>query len=84
MKSMDDKEIQDTAFARMMGDLDHIEADGMFNEHESQDNLSGDHKGIKVEANGMSIHVKPMDGQQSQDMPKFTEKKEEEEGEFDK
>jgi len=84
MKSMSDGEVNDYAFKRLMGDLDHVEAEGMFNEHESQENLSGDHKGVKVEAHGVSVHIKPMDGEQTQDMPEFKEEEEEPEGELGK
>lgn len=84
MKSMSDGEVNDNAWKRLIGDLDHVEADGMFNEHESEENLAGDHKGVKVEAHGVSVHIKPMEGEQTQDAPKFTEKEEEVEGEFEK
>jgi hypothetical protein len=79
MKSMSDGEVNEHAFKRLMGDLDHIEADGMFNEHNP---LPEPNAGTKVEAHGVSVHIKPMNGEQTQDMPKFEEKKEEQEGEF--
>jgi hypothetical protein len=83
MKSMSDGEVNEYAFKRLMGDLDHIEADGMFNEHEPEEELAGDHKGVKVEAHGVSVHIKPMEGEQVQDEPTFEEEKEDE-NEFDK
>jgi len=82
MKSMSDGEVNEYAFKKLMGDMDHIEASGMFDEHESEENLAGDHKGVKVEAHGVSVHINPMKGEQTQDRPAFTEEKEEEEGEF--
>ena len=81
-KAMSDGEVNDYAFKNIVGDLDKIEADGMFNENEPEEELAGDHKGVKVEAHGVSVHIKPMNGEQTQDRPDFTEKKEEEEGEF--
>jgi len=81
---MTDHDVQDHAFKRLMGDLDHVEAEGMFNESMPQEELSGDHKGVKVEAHGVSVHIKPMDGEQTQDIPEFKEKEEEPEGELGK
>lgn len=66
-KRMSDEDVTDTAWGKMMGDLDGIEADSMFSEDKApQDSTDG----IKMEANGMSIHVKPMNGEQTEDMPK--------------
>lgn len=73
-KAMSDGEVNDSAWDKMMGDLDGIEAEGMF----SEDKAPQDHTdGIKMEANGMSIHVKPMDGEQTEDMPKVMDADEE-------
>jgi hypothetical protein len=82
MKSMSDGEVNDYVFKKLMGDMDHIEAAGMFDEHEPEETLAGDHAGTKVEAHGVSVHIKPMNGEQTQDRPEFKEQKEEQEGEF--
>jgi hypothetical protein len=81
MKSMSDGEVNDFVFKKLMGDLDHIEAEGMFNESTPMEHPN---EGTKVEAHGVSVHIKPMNGEQVQDKPSFTEEKEEQEGEFGK
>jgi len=81
MKSMSDGEVNDFVFKKLMGDLDGIEADGMFNE---KNPVEHPNEGTKVEAHGVSVHIKPMNGEQVQDEPEFKEEKEEEEGEFGK
>lgn len=68
-KAMSDGEVNDFAFKRLMGDLDHIEADGMFSEDKAPQDSKPE--GVKMEAGGYSIHVKPMDGEQVKDMPKL-------------
>ncbi len=78
-KVMSDGDAVNEAWSRISGDLDHIEADGMFNESSPE---AHPNEGTKVEAHGVSVHIKPMNGEQTQDMPEFTEKKEEQEGEF--
>jgi len=73
-KAMSDGEVNDSAYSRLMGDLDGIEAAGMF----SDDNAPQDSTaGIKIETNGMSVHVKPMNGEQTKDMPKIEDADEE-------
>lgn len=81
MKSMSDGEVNDFVFKKLMGDLDPIEASGMFDEEKPE---ARPNEGTKVEAHGVSVHIKPMDGEQTQDKPSFTEEKEEQEGEFSK
>jgi len=81
-KSMSDGEVNDFVFKKLMGDLDGIEAKGMFDEGMPEESLAGDHDGTKVEAHGVSVHIKPMNGEQVQDKPDFKEEKEEKEGEF--
>ena len=77
MKAMSDGEVNNAAWDKMMGDLDGIEADGLF----SEDKAPQDHTdGIKMEANGMSIHVKPMNGEQTEDMPKVEDEEEDTDG----
>lgn len=66
-KAMSDGEVNEMAFKSLMGDLDKIEADGMFNESEQP----RQNEGTKIETNGMSIHIKPMNGEQTEDMPKM-------------
>jgi len=75
-KAMSDGEVNENAYSRLMGDLDGIEAAGMFDEDSSgapQNNTDG----IKMEAGGYSIHVKPMNGEQTKDMPKVEDVPEE-------
>lgn len=82
-KAMSDGEVNDFVYKKLMGDMDHIEASGMFDEGPAgapQSNTDG----VKMEAGGYSIHVKPMEGEQTQDRPSFKEEKEEQEGEFGK
>ena len=67
-KVMSDGEVNDKAFSQIIGDLDGIEAEGMFSEDKAPQN---DTEGVKMEAGGYSIHVKPMAGEQTQDMPKM-------------
>jgi hypothetical protein len=68
MKSMSDGEVNDFVFKKLMGDLDPIEASGLFDEEKPEANPN---EGTKLEAHGVSIHVKPMGGEQVQDMPKI-------------
>lgn len=68
-KAMSDGEVNDFAFKRLTGDLDKIEADGMFSEDKAPQDSSPE--GVKMEAGGYSIHVKPMNGEQVKDMPKL-------------
>ncbi len=66
-KAMSDGEVNDNAFKRIIGDLDGIEAKGMFETAPEE----SPNEGVKMEAGGYSIHVKPMAGEQTQDMPKM-------------
>jgi hypothetical protein len=67
VKKMSDSEAQDFAFKKLTGDLDHIEADSVF---APEDEPSKDpHEGVKIETAGMSIHVKPMAGEQTKMQP---------------
>ncbi len=75
-KALSDGEVNDTAYSRLMGDLDGIEASGMFDEGPAgapQNNTEG----VKMETGGYSIHVKPMNGEQTRDMPKIEDEDEE-------
>lgn len=73
-KAMSDGEVNDKAFKSLMGDLDGIEAAGMFSDDKAPQDST---EGVKMEAGGYSIHVKPMAGEQVKDMPKV---KDEDEG----
>lgn len=64
-KPMSDHDVSEMAFKKLTGDLDHIEADGMFNEDEQPQ----PNEGTKVEAHGVSVHIKPMNGEQTKDTP---------------
>jgi hypothetical protein len=67
-KKMSDGEVTDRAYKSLIGDLDHIEADGMFDE---QDNPASDtHKDVTITAHGVSVNIKPMDGEQTKEQPK--------------
>ncbi len=68
-KAMDDGEVNSSAWDKLFGDLDGIEAAGMFDE-DSDAAPQHNTDGIKMETGGYSIHVKPMNGEQTKDMPK--------------
>lgn len=68
MKSMSDGEVNDFVFKKLMGDMDHVEAAGMFDETSPE---ASPNEGTKVEAHGVSVHIKPMNGEQTEDMPKI-------------
>ena len=70
MKSMSDGEVNDFVFKKLTGDLDDIEGKSMFDESEP---LPEPNEGTKVEAHGVSVHIKPMNGEQVKDMPKVEE-----------
>lgn len=74
-KPMSDGEVNDFAFKRLTGDLDKIETDGMFSEDKAPE--ESPNEGVKMEAGGYSIHVKPMTGEQTKDMPKVEDAPEE-------
>lgn len=78
-KPLSDGEVNDHAWRKITGDLDTIEASSMFDE---KDPLPEPNAGTKVEAHGVSVHIKPMNGEQVQDKPSFEEKEIEKEGEF--
>lgn len=69
-KSMSDGEVNDFAFKKLVGDLDHIEADGMFNEKDAEDKPSEGTHSTTVTGPGYTIEVKHnMDGQQTKAEP---------------
>jgi hypothetical protein len=69
-KPMSDNEVHDYVSNKLMGDLDGIEAHNIFaeNDQPSSDPHSGE--GVKIETQGMSVHIKPMAGEQTKEMPK--------------
>lgn len=70
MKSMSDGEVNKYVYDKLMGDLDGIEASGMFDEDMSTDDAAGDSHGTKVEAHGVSVQIKPvMAGEQTKAAP---------------
>jgi hypothetical protein len=73
-KAMSDGEVNDYVSKKMMDDLDGVEADVLFDEEAPQDAKP---EGVKVEAGGYSVHVKPMNGEQVKDMPKVEDVPEE-------
>jgi len=68
-KALSDGEVNDYAFKNIVGDLDKIEAEGLFSEDKAPE--ESPNEGVKMEAGGYSIHVKPMAGEQVKDMPKL-------------
>jgi hypothetical protein len=75
-KTMSDGDVNDFAFKRLTGDLDKIEADGLFSEDKAPE--ESPNEGVKMIAGGYSIHVKPMEGEQVQDRPTLVPEDEEE------
>lgn len=76
-KSMSDGEVNDFVFKKLMGDLDEIEADGMFNESNP---LPESDEGTKPAGMGVSIEIRPvMAGAQTKEAPKVQTKEEDEE-----
>lgn len=69
-KAMSDGEVNDEVGRMLMSDLDGIEADGLFNESNPMTNPDA---GLKLEAGGMSVHIKPMNGEQVKDRPAVEE-----------
>ncbi len=65
---MSDDEVNDHVSKMMTDDLDGIEAHGLFDEAPQDAPVEG----VKMEAGGYSIHVKPMNGEQVQDKPSMT------------
>ena len=74
-KAMSDGDVNDFVFNKLTGDLDDIESQTMFSDDSMAPQNNTD--GVKMEAGGYSIHVKPMDGQQTKDMPKTMDAPEE-------
>ncbi len=76
-KAMSDGEVNDFVFNKLTGDLDDIEGQSMFGDDDKapQNNTEG----VKMEAGGYSIHVKPMAGEQVKDMPKVEDDMDQEE-----
>jgi hypothetical protein len=69
-KKMSDGEVNDFAFKKLVGDLDDIEADGMFNEDNAMPNPSEGTHATTVTGPGYTIEVKHnMDGQQTKAEP---------------
>lgn len=75
-KAMSDGEVNNKAFSQLMGDLDGIEAEGMFSEDKAPQDSKPE--GVKMEAGGYSIHVKPMNGEQVKDRPTLVPEDDEE------
>ncbi len=73
-KSMSDGDVNDFAWKKLMGDLDGIEAAGMFDE---ENPMEHPHEGVK-EMNGVSIEIKPMmAGEQTKEAPEIMDEDEE-------
>lgn len=67
-KAMSDGEVNDAAYSRLMGDLDGIEAAGMFDD---SDPMTDPNAGTKS-MTGVSIEIKPMmDGAQTKEAPEI-------------
>jgi hypothetical protein len=72
MAKMSDSEVSSKAFHKLMGDLDHIEADGIFAEKDNPENDPISHgKGVTVTAHGVNVNIVPMDGEQTKMQPKI-------------
>lgn len=67
MKPMSDGEVNSRAFKSLMGDLDHIEADSMFDESNNPE--KDPIEGVEIKAHGVSVNIKPMAGEQTKEMP---------------
>ena len=68
MAKMSDGEVSSRAYKSLMGDLDHIEADSVFSE--SDQPAKDPHEGVTITAHGVNVNIKPMDGEQTKEMPK--------------
>jgi hypothetical protein len=69
-KAMSDGEVNDYAFKKLIGDLDGIEADGMFNKEKAEPHPSDGTHSTTVTGPGYTIEVKHnMDGQQTKAEP---------------
>jgi len=81
-KKMSDGEVNDFAFKKLVGDLDGIEAEGMFNEDKAETNPSEGTHSTTVTGPGYSIEVKQgMAGQQTKAAPEIKKAPEEDEEE---
>jgi len=81
-KKMSDGEVNDFAFKKLVGDLDGIEAEGMFSEENPMPNPSEGTHSTTVTGPGYSIEIKNgMDGQQTKAMPEIKKAPEEDEEE---
>ena len=78
-KSMSDNEVNDYVSNKLMGDLDGIEAHNIFAENDQPSADPHQGEGVKVETAGMSIHIKPMAGEQTKEMPKTEDAPEDDE-----
>jgi hypothetical protein len=78
-KPMSDSEVHDYVSNKLMGDLDGIEAHNIFaeNDQPSADPHTGE--GVKIQAHGVSVELKPMAGEQTKEMPKTESAPEEDE-----
>lgn len=75
---MSDGEVNDFAFKRLVGDLDGIEADGMFNKEDAQPESKESTGSTKVTGPGYSIEIKHnMEGQQTKAEPREEDEPEE-------
>jgi hypothetical protein len=68
MKAMSDGDVNDFVFKKLMGDLDGIEAKGMFDEEKDKEEPPKDGANM---SGGMKITIEPMNGQQTKEMPKI-------------
>lgn len=81
-KRMSDGEVGDFAFKKLIGDLDGIEAERMFNDEDekSMDMGPGNHS-TTMKGPGYTIEVTHgMEGKQTKDQPMPVEKEDEDEG----
>lgn len=70
-KAMSDGEVNDFAFKKLVGDLDGIEAEGMFNSNDAQPAAKASTGATTVTGPGYSIEIKHnMDGQQTKAEPR--------------
>jgi len=77
-KAMSDGEVNDFAFKKLVGDLDDIEADGMFNKTDPQPASQESTGATTVTGPGYSIEIKHgMGGQQTKAEPEEEDEPEE-------
>lgn len=75
VKKMSDSEVNDFAFKKLTGDLDHIDADTTF--AESDEPAADPHNGVTITAHGVNVNIKPMNGEQTKDQPVVKDEDEE-------